>query len=435
MVDDRPEKAEKREKVLLLGVAAERARGEASLEELAALVASAGGEVVGRALQVRDEPDPRTYAGRGKVAEAAAAAREAGAELLVCDDELTPAQARNLEEATGLAVLDRSGVILDIFARRAHTREGKLQVELAQHLYRLPRLAGRGTSLSRLGGGIGTRGPGETKLEADRRAVRERVAHLRRELAEVRRQREQQRSLRRRAALPVAVLVGYTNAGKSTLRAALLARFAAGQPAEAEPAGNPRLFDTLDPTTRRLKLPGGQEILLTDTVGFVRKLPHTLVAAFRATLEEVAAADLIVHVLDAADPAREEQMEAVRAVLAEIGALERPSLLVANKVDLLADPYALVVPPGALPVSARTGEGVEQLAAAMERALSESRVRARFVVPYNRGELLALLHSRGKVLEERYTAEGTELEIEMEDWLAGRIAAALVPAPLRGGRR
>src|SRR5262245_38689063 len=295
----------------------ERARAEESLTELEALAAAAGARVLARRLQERVKPDPALFLGRGKVEELRSAVEEAELDLVLFDDELTPGQQRNLEDKIGCKVIDRTQLILDIFARRARTREGKLQVELAQLKYLLPRLTGKGTLLSRLGGGIGTRGPGETKLEMDRRRIRGRIASLERSLDQVRRQRQLQRSRRQGIPLPMATLVGYTNAGKSTLFNALTgAGTVASRP----------LFATLDPLLRRLRLPTGLEVVLSDTVGFVRKLPHDIVAAFRATLEEVQQADLILHVIDVSNPAWPEQKTAVEEVLAELSVANTPRL-------------------------------------------------------------------------------------------------------------
>ena len=337
------------ERVLLIGV-------DDSLDELAELVCSAGGQVVGSVVQRLERPLAATYIGPGKAQEAKELAWELKADLAVVDDELSPAQARNLEEILEVPVIDRTQVILDIFAQRARTKEGKLQVELAQLTYQLTRLTGSGASLSRLGGGIGTRGPGETKLETDRRRIRRRIALIRRELEQVRRTRSVQRAGRRRTGLPVIALVGYTNAGKSTLMNALTR---AGVLAED------RLFATLDPTIRRVSLGPGRDALLADTVGFLRKLPHQLVAAFRATLEEVQEADILLHVVDASDPNASAQMEAVEAVLDELGVLGKPTVVAFNKLDAAADP-ALVEEwarktPAAAAISAKTGAGLERL--------------------------------------------------------------------------
>jgi len=318
-----------RERAALVGLIAGRARrldAERSLDELAGLAEAAGAQVVLRVLQERPKPDPSTFLGAGKIATLAASAAEADVDVVVFDHELTPAQLRHIEEQVGRKVIDRTQLILDIFARRARTREGKLQVELAQLKYLLPRLVGAGTALSRLGGGIGTRGPGETKLETDRRRIRTRIHAVSEDIERVRQRRAQLRERRHKASVPTVALVGYTNAGKTTLFNALT-----GAEADASNA----LFVTLDPIVRQVRLPDSRELLVSDTVGFIDRLPHALVAAFRATLEEVASADLILHVTDAAAPDRERRMAAVRQVLDEVGAIDVPQIEVYNKCDML----------------------------------------------------------------------------------------------------
>jgi GTP-binding protein HflX len=337
---------------------------EHSLDELAGLASAAGGTVVLRVLQARPRPDPATFLGSGKVKALAVSCDELRADVVIFDNELSPAQLRNLEEVLGRKVLDRTQLILDIFARRARTREGKLQVELAQLKYLLPRLVGSSAALSRLGGGIGTRGPGETKLETDRRRIRHRISVLSKEIDVVRRRRTQLRERRQKGAVPTVTLVGYTNAGKTTLFNALT-----GDDAVASDA----LFVTLDPLVRKVRLPDRRELLVSDTVGFIDRLPHSLVAAFRATLEEVAASDLLVHVIDASNPDRELQMAAVQSVLAEVGADKVPSVEVFNKLDRL-DPgeraRLQAIYPGAIAMSALTGEGRDELVAALETRLA-----------------------------------------------------------------
>ena len=402
------------ERAVLVGLAwgGRRAAAEAGLQELALLAESAGAEVAASVLQERPRPDPATFVGSGKLAEIGRLAEESGAGLVLFDDPLSPAQQRNLERALERKVLDRSQLILDIFAQRARTREGRLQVELAQLEDLLPRLAGKGVELSRLGGGIGTRGPGETKLETDRRRIRTRIQVLRRELAHVGRVRRTQRRGRTRRGAPVVALVGYTNAGKSTLFNALT-----GASARADD----RLFMTLDPLCRRLAVEGGAELLLVDTVGFIRKLPHGLVAAFRATLEEVVEADLLLHVVDGAADDFEAQSEAVRRVLAEIGAQGVPQLLVFNKRDL-CDParaaHLAASHPEGLLVSARAGEGLQALRAAlMERLELTARVvRLRFPAG---AEDLGALHALGRVLSQEQTDGQVEVEAELPGrWLS-----------------
>ena len=387
---------------------------EESLEELSLLARSAGARVVGSALQERRRPDPATLIGRGKVDEIAARSREAGADVIVFDDELSPAQQRNLEEASGVKTLDRTQLILDIFARRARTREGRLQVELAQLDYLLPRLAGRGILLSRLGGGIGTRGPGETKLETDRRRIRQRIQSVRREIERVRRERRTRREGRQRNGAPVVALVGYTNAGKSTLFNTL-SRGAA--------VVSDQLFMTLDPLVRRVGLGGGRQVMVVDTVGFIQKLPHALVAAFRATLEEVAQADLLLHVMDASAPDVEQREAAVEAVLREIGAAERPRVPVLNKSDCTPAERAsalLAVRPGSVLVSARTGAGVDRLLAVLaERlALEPRRVRLRFRLGDVRK--VAAVYAAGRVLRHEVDGDEVTLQAELPERLLAR---------------
>jgi GTP-binding protein HflX len=357
-------------------------------------------------VQERTRPDAATLIGRGKVKELAAACEETGADLVVFDDDLSPAQQRNLEQAVERTTVDRTQLILDIFALRARTREGRLQVELAQLDYLLPRLAGQGILLSRLGGGIGTRGPGETKLETDRRRIRQRIAQVRREIESVRRERHTRREARTRGDSPVVALVGYTNAGKSTLFNALT---------RGEAAVSDQLFMTLDPLVRKVRLGGGRDLLLVDTVGFIQKLPHSLVAAFRATLEEVVEADLLLHVVDASAAGVEEREAAVAAVLKEIGADERPQLLVLNKSDLAPARRgdALVQGrDGAVLVSARTGDGLPALldAIAARVDLAARRVRLRFGAAERRA--IASVYAAGRVLE--HLADGDEVTLDAE---------------------
>ncbi|MBA3297431.1 MAG: GTPase HflX, partial [Acidobacteria bacterium] len=355
-----------RERAALVGLFSAASRQfdpEHALDELAGLAAAAGADPVLRVLQERKRPDPSTFLGSGKVLSLRASCDELDADVVIFDNELSPAQLRNIEAALDRKVLDRTQLILDIFARRARTREGKLQVELAQLKYLLPRLVGSAAALSRLGGGIGTRGPGETKLETDRRRIRHRLSVLSTEIDGVRRRRAQLRERRHKASVPTVALVGYTNAGKTTLFNSLTG---------GEAVASNALFVTLDPLVRKVKLPDRRELLVTDTVGFIERLPHSLVAAFRATLEEVAAADLLLHIVDASSQDRERHMDAVRTVLAEVGAASVPTIEVFNKVDRLDDgarARVSAVYPGALNVSALTGEGREELVAAMQGRL------------------------------------------------------------------
>ncbi len=361
-----------------------------SLGELARLAETAGLVVVGHAVQPLRRINPATFVGRGKVEALRDQVVATAADVVIFDDPLTPAQQRNLEKALGCKVIDRSALILDIFARRARSLEGKLQVELAQLQYLLPRLTRQWAHLSRLGGGVGTRGPGETQLEVDRRRVRERIAVLRQRLREVERTRRLHRTERASVPFPTVVLVGYTNAGKSTLMNALT---------RAGVLVEDRLFATLDPTVRRLRLPEGQTVLLSDTVGFIHKLPHQLVEAFKSTLEEVRTADLLVHVIDVAAPSWPEQARVVEDVLEEIGAGDRPCIRALNKVDL-----APVAAPGAVGVriSARTGSGLAELLRAIEARLSVGLERVRCDLPPARGDLLAWLRRSGRIVEEYY---------------------------------
>ncbi|HEU5368576.1 MAG TPA: GTPase HflX [Ktedonobacterales bacterium] len=412
------------EKAFLAGVEVESSESlwstEDSLEELAALARTAGAEVVGSLTQRLRTPDVRYYLGKGRTAELAQLQRELGFDLVIFDDELSPSQQRNLEAEVNARVIDRTALILDIFAQHAHTREGKLQVELAQLEYRLPRLSGRGTALSRVGGGsrgaggggtgggaragaIGVRGPGETKLELDRRRIRKRISDLRHELDGVRRQRTQQRRERSEQAMPVVSIVGYTNAGKSTLFNAL---------AQAEVLVENKLFATLDPTTRHLVLPSHQEILLGDTVGFIQKLPTDLVAAFRATLEEVSEADLLIEVVDISHENAIEQSQTVNEVLAELGASEKPRVTALNKIDLLEDAAQLDLSlfPNAVPISAIKGRGLDALLAKVGQVVAAEMEPMRVRIPYEASQMVELFHRRGRVLRERHTHEGTTIE-------------------------
>lgn len=390
-----------------------------TLDELEALLETAGGECVAKMLQSRNAPEARTFIGEGKLQELTELARDNDATLIIFDNELSPSQMRVLEEATGRPVLDRSALILDIFAQRARTGEGKLQVELAQYQYILPRLSGMGKTMSRLGGGIGTRGPGESKLESDRRHIRRRIDRLRRDLEDVRRVRAVQRRQRKKAELPLVAIVGYTNAGKSTLLNTLT---------DAGIEANDRLFDTLDPTTRKLRISDTQEILLSDTVGFIRKLPHHLVSAFKATLEEVAYADLLLHVVDVSREDWREQAETVDKVITQLGAQQIPQILVCNKADLCENPDLIPSGEDIVAISARQGRGMEQLLAAIEKALGRGKHRITVCIPYADGYLLDVIHKEAAVFSTDYTSEGTKLDIECDDKLYGQLRGYEVAA-------
>ena len=385
------------------------------LSELEELLRTAGVATVGQMVQHREQPHPNAYFGPGKLEELKAAIRACDANLVACDDELSPRQGRNLEEALGTPVVDRTAIILDIFAGHAHSAEGKLQVELAQLEYNLARMRGLWTHLERLGGGVGTRGPGETQIETDRRLARDRITALRRRLMRVRSSRETMRAERTRAQLPEVALVGYTNAGKSTLLNALTG---------AEVGVRDRLFHTLDPTTRAWKL-GGRDYLLTDTVGFIRKLPHQLVDAFGATLEETRLADLLLHVVDASAPEDElnEMMRAVHEVLEEIGAGDRPRLLVLNKADALGaeqrEDVRLRHPDGVL-VSALTGEGLEELGERIEAELTRGLRDVELLLPYRDGDRLAELHEVAGDLLREDTPEGVRVRVRLPATVAAR---------------
>ena len=386
---------------------------ERSLAELALLTDTAGADPVETVLQRRDRPDSATYVGKGKVDELRELVDSLDVDVVVFDDELTPAQQRNLEQLLKVDVVDRVALILDIFAQHATSQVGMLQVELAQYRYLMPRLRGRGVELSQQAGGIGTRrGPGETKLEVDRRRIQKRVTKLEHDLVRAAGTRATQRKARHRRGVPTISLVGYTNAGKSTLLNHLT---------RSDVLVEDRLFSTLDPTTRRLRLPGGETVLCSDTVGFVRRLPHQLVEAFRSTLDEVGDADLLVHVVDAMAPDAESQIDAVRGVLDEIGAGDIPELLVVNKIDA-ADPDQVrgLARAGSISVSAQTGEGIDGLVSAIGDRLRALSPPVELLVPYDRGDVLAALHRDGEVLVEVHADGGMRVRARLEEADAGR---------------
>ncbi|SHK45912.1 GTPase HflX [Desulforamulus aeronauticus] len=390
---------------------------EESMQELISLSDTAGARVVGEFIQNRQRPDAATFIGKGKAEELKEYCEEVEANLVISDRELSPAQSRNLADKIGVKVIDRAQLILDIFAGRAQTKEGRLQVELAQLKYMLPRLIGQGTKLSRLGGGIGTRGPGETKLETDRRRIRKRISDLERELKEVQRHRALLRKDRKDEPFPLVSLVGYTNAGKSTLLKTLTG---------ADVLVEDKLFATLDPTTRRVVLPNNDTVLLTDTVGFIQNLPHHLVAAFRATLEEVIEADLLLHMVDASHPNSERQIKAVHDVLQRLGALEKPMIMVFNKIDNVTD--LLSLPHSDSPVvniSALSGEGIEELLRMVADVLKQRYSLIKVTIPYAKSNLVSLLHQKGKVLLEKYQEDGITLEVEISRVWADRIVSQL----------
>lgn len=388
------------EKLILVGVSRQDDEDtEDSLTELAELVETAGGLVVGTAIQNRESVHPGTYVGKGKLEELQQMISELEADGIVCDDELSPAQLRNMEDVLECRVMDRTLVILDIFAARASTSEGKIQVELAQLKYRMSRLTGLGISLSRLGGGIGTRGPGEKKLEMDRRLIKNRIAQLNRELVQVQKHREITRGQREHNQTRVAAIVGYTNAGKSTL----LNRLTHASVLEED-----MLFATLDPTTRNLKLDSGQEILLTDTVGFIRKLPHHLIEAFRSTLEEARYADIILHVVDASSPQREKQMEIVYETLQNLGVSGKKTITLFNKQDKVEEQEGQkdFQADKSLKISARSGQGLEELKETLEEILREDKQLLEGIFPYDQGGQLTVIRKYGELLEEEYGEQG-----------------------------
>ena len=382
-----------------------------TLEELEALLETAGGFCTGKILQNRHTPDPHSFIGEGKAQEVRMLVKATASTMAVFDNELSPGHIRALEEILGVTVLDRSALILDIFAQRAKTKEGRLQVELAQYQYLLPRLSGMGKSLSRQGGGIGTRGPGETKLESDRRHIRDRITRLQAELAQVRQVRAVQRERRMKNSVPVVAIVGYTNAGKSTLLNRLTG---AGIPA------NNRLFDTLDTTSRQLTVSDNLDVILSDTVGFIAKLPHHLVDAFRATLEELEYADLLLHVIDSSDPNREEHITVVDKLIAKLAKPGTKVLRCYNKADLVT-PEDIPVGEDVVAISAAAGAGMDRLLAAIENALGHSRHHVVVTLPYSMGGMVETLHSSAQVLNVEYTGEGIVIETILDPILYGRM--------------
>jgi GTP-binding protein HflX len=406
------------ERVVLVGVwtGGSLAEAEYSLYELRALAETAGSVVLDGLIQRRDTPDPATYIGSGKAKELRDIVTAVGADTVICDGELSPGQLRKLEDVVKVKVVDRTALILDIFAQHATSREGKAQVELAQLSYLLPRLRGWGEAMSRTGGGIGTRGPGETKIETDRRRIRMRMTRLRRELGRVSTTRDVKRQGRRRHEVPSVAIAGYTNAGKSSLLNRLT-----GAGVLVENA----LFATLDPTVRRAETPDGRVFTFTDTVGFVRHLPHQLIEAFRSTLEEVAGADLIVHVVDGSHPDPQAQIRAVREVLGEIGAQDVPEIVVVNKVDLAEESTLARLrrdEPGCLPVSAKRGDGIEQLRAAIAGRLPRPDVEVAALVPYERGDLVSRVHTQGTVSSTEFEPAGTRIHARVPRALAAELA-------------
>ena len=404
------------ERAVLVGLNAdcftkEQTATDESLEELEALLETAGGFCTGKMLQNRHTPDSHSFIGEGKALEVKMLVEATASTMVVFDNELSPGNIRALEEILGVTVLDRSALILDIFAQRAKTKEGRLQVELAQYQYLLPRLSGMGKSLSRQGGGIGTRGPGETKLESDRRHIRERITRLKQELEQVRQVRGVQRERRMKNSVPVVAIVGYTNAGKSTLLNQLTG---AGIPA------NNRLFDTLDTTSRQLTVSDNLDVVLSDTVGFISKLPHHLVDAFRATLEELEYADLLLHVIDASDPNREEHIQVVDRLISKLAKPGTKVLRCYNKADLV-DRTEIPIGEDVVAISAKAGIGMDRLLSAIERMLGHSRHHILVTLPYSMGGMVDILHSSAQVKNVEYTGEGIVVETIVDPILYGRL--------------
>lgn len=406
--------SEIKEKFILVGVETGKDRMEESLTELEELLETAGGETVGRVIQNLESINKATYVGKGKVDEIRELAEELGADGIVCDDELSPAQLSNLKDELDIKVLDRTLVILDIFAAHAQTSEGKLQVELAQLKYRSSRLTGLGKNLSRLGGGIGTRGPGESKLESDRRAIRERVSQLRSEIEKVESSRETLRKHRLSDGIPVIAIVGYTNAGKSTFLNKIT---------DAGILAEDKLFATLDPTTRNLKIPDGEEVLFTDTVGFISKLPHNLVDAFKSTLEEAKYADLILHVADASNPEVDEQMKVVYRTLEELKVTGKPVVTFLNKQDKLEEERIIkdIKADAIVKGSAKTGEGIDELLSKITEILREGKVLIDTVLSYADTSKISVIRKKGQLLSEEYEGEGIKVKAYVPKAVAGQL--------------
>ena len=402
------------ERVILVGVWTEGSVKDAenSMEELAALAETAGSTVLDALIQRRDKPDPATFIGSGKVSELKAIVKSTGADTVVCDGELSPSQLRNLEDKVKVKVVDRTALILDIFAQHAKSKEGKAQVELAQMSYMLPRLRGWGDSLSRQAGGIGGRGPGETKIEVDRRRIRDKMSKLRREIGDMKVARDTKRQERKRNSIPSVAIAGYTNAGKSSLLNRLTNAGVLVQNA---------LFATLDPTVRRSETSDGRTYTLSDTVGFVKHLPHDLIDAFKSTLEEVSGADVIVHVVDGSHGDPLGQIKAVRGVIADVGGAKIPEIIALNKADI-ADPQViaqvLIQEPDAYLISVHSGVGIEKLIRAIESSLPRPRIEIRTVLPYDRGDLVSQIHEHGEILSQEYLPEGTSLHALVDGSLA-----------------
>ncbi len=412
MKDTMFENQERRERALLAALDTGEYDAEASLAELAELTRSAGAEPAFQLTQKRPAPDAATCLGSGMAQEAQELIRQEELDLAIFDRELTPTQIRNLEELFGVRVVDRTMLILDIFAQRAQSREGKLQVELAQLRYMLPRLAGRGTALSRLGGGIGTRGPGETKLETDRRHIRRRIGNLKEQLAESEAARSVTQRRRRKNGVVTVALVGYTNAGKSTLMNRLT---------QAGVLAEDKLFATLDPTARAMKLPCGKTVMLIDTVGLLRRLPHHLVEAFKSTLEQAATADILLNICDASSPEAREHLAVTQELLQSLGAGERPVIPVLNKWDAVEDQELAPRLPGAVRISALNGEGIEELLRAVEENLPEKTFEVELLLPFSKSGLAAKLREEGAVLSEEYVEEGLRIFARVDDRLYGQV--------------